>query len=151
VAILSVMHEPFQQNRCDACHTSQDAFQNISIPTDEACMSCHATVKEAWPFLHGPVAVNECLWCHDPHRSTVPSLLRHPAARLCRECHTQELLNPGVPEHLDLASDCLQCHMGHGGTDRYFLKPGARAPATEARVEPPAAPPAQPAEGQGAP
>lgn len=122
--LLSVMHQPYQENRCEACHTSRNAFEVISTPKEDSCLTCHDKVKEPWTFLHGPVAATQCLWCHDPHRSTVPSLLRSPAASLCRECHTQELLNPVVTEHLDLKSDCLQCHYGHGGKDRNFLKPG---------------------------
>jgi predicted CXXCH cytochrome family protein len=133
VIMASVMHKPYQENRCDACHTSQNAFENLSTPTEESCLKCHDKVKEPWTFLHGPVAATQCLWCHDPHRSTVPSLLRHPAGKLCRECHTQELLDPGVPEHVDLTADCLQCHYGHGGNDRNFLKPGVliAAPSTQ--------------------
>lgn len=138
-ALLSVMHAPYQQNKCDACHTSRNAFEIISTPGEDKCFACHEKVKDQHAFLHGPVAANRCLWCHDPHRSNVPSLLRVAAGRLCRECHTQELLDPSVPEHLDEKKDCLQCHAGHGGSDRYFLKPGARAPAT------------QPAPGGGAP
>lgn len=129
--LLSVMHAPYQQNNCDSCHPTRNAFENITSPKEDKCFTCHEKVKEKHQFLHGPVAADRCLWCHDPHRSPVPALLRMTPEKLCRECHTQELLDPAVPEHLDEKRNCLDCHGGHGGSDRYFLKPGARTPATQ--------------------
>jgi predicted CXXCH cytochrome family protein len=38
-------------------------------------------------------------------------------------CHEQDFLSAGVPQHKQPKTDCLTCHSGHGGPDRKFLKP----------------------------
>jgi hypothetical protein len=42
---------------------------------------------------------------------------------------------PQPPEHVDLDRDCLDCHQGHGGQQRYFLKPVDAVPADTGETE----------------
>ncbi|MFG0251583.1 MAG: cytochrome c3 family protein, partial [Phycisphaerales bacterium JB038] len=84
-------------------------------------------------------------WCHAPHESTVRPLLRVGGAELCLQCHGFEMEStPTIPEHEDLERNCLDCHHGHGGDDRYFLREAAEssesaeAEATDAETNEPA-------------
>ena len=149
--LMAVIHQPFREDRCDACHRSKDAFTDIDAPSVQKCFACHDKVGSGLLLVHGPVAAKECLWCHDPHRSATPALLRAAPAKLCRECHTTDLLDPRVPEHNDMAANCVSCHYGHGGNQRHYLKPDVvpTAGATTLPAGPAAA--TRPAPGERAP
>jgi predicted CXXCH cytochrome family protein len=90
------------------------------------------------------VAANECLWCHEAHESTNRYLLVLESPDTCLACHRFEILGPRQPpEHDDPGRDCLECHHGHGGQVKYFLKPredwgppGEEAESSQARIEP---------------
>jgi predicted CXXCH cytochrome family protein len=73
-------------------------------------------------MIHAPVAAKACLWCHNPHESGLPALLRDPAPTVCVQCHEKDLLGPKPPEHLLPDSKCLDCHLGHGGVKKYQLR-----------------------------
>jgi predicted CXXCH cytochrome family protein len=65
--------------------------------------------------MHGPVAVNACNFCHNPHSSKLPALLKAAPAKLCMQCHGPTGLSQGTVAHADAESNCLDCHSGHGG------------------------------------
>jgi len=95
---------------------------------DEAykmCVKCHKDVSTQFVRMHGPVANAACRWCHAPHESTEPALLKDPPIKVCTQCHDQQLLGNNPPEHTDGKTSCISCHGGHGGPERYFLKPQA--------------------------
>jgi predicted CXXCH cytochrome family protein len=115
-------HEPYAQERCDECHRDSRGSMLIKVPPT-VCGNCHTGVGEQHRFVHGPVAAGACLWCHAPHESTTKSLLRASAVQLCSQCHSQTLgtQRSTIPEHSDPERNCLDCHYGHGGSDRFFL------------------------------
>ncbi len=85
----SSLHEPF--TKCVGCHDdgTERVFgaggMNMEIPG--LCFNCHEDTRQLQPYVHGPVAVGECLLCHDPHRSSHKKLLKKPIPVLCLECH----------------------------------------------------------------
>jgi predicted CXXCH cytochrome family protein len=115
------------ERRCGECHGEQARYgiftAGFSKLDASVCLKCHGGVLEEHPLLHGPVAAGACLWCHQPHESPQPSLLVSATPALCLQCHHFQLLEaPAVPHHQDLDRDCLDCHLGHGGAQRYFLR-----------------------------
>ena len=116
-------HKPFGDNNCTACHKGgREAGFELSAVNASICMDCHEKVLRAYPMMHAPVAARACLWCHNPHDSPSPSLLRDPAPAVCTQCHEKELLGAKPPEHLLPDAKCLDCHIGHGGVKRYQLR-----------------------------
>ena len=83
-----------------------------------------------------------CLFCHEAHDSRYPKLLVDLSPSLCLQCHQPELQGGLTgPEHDDLGRDCLECHLSHGGHDRYFLRPSEPgAPPEPAEPVAPASP-----------
>lgn len=117
------VHPPFAEEKCGDCHVSRFAIEAMDA---SVCLKCHPGAAKEYPHMHGPVAATACLWCHAPHESAYSHLFKGEARRVCTECHDSSLLSTDrVPAHADPARDCLGCHGGHGGMDRFFLKPGA--------------------------
>ena len=120
-----VVHRPFSDDRCDACHKTR---YRPSRNDSSICLQCHAGVQTEYPNMHGPVIATACLWCHSPHESSHPHLLRDADRKLCMQCHTAANLDASrVPAHADEARACLECHSGHGSRARYMLKPAETA------------------------
>jgi len=137
-------HKPFIDNQCAACHASASGdIQDFALAYN-ACVKCHKTIATDHTLMHGPVARAQCKWCHAPHQSTEPHLLKDTPINVCTQCHDKQLLSAFPPEHTDGQTSCLQCHFGHGGTARYFLKSAAApntTPATSPATAPADAPP----------
>lgn len=119
------IHQPFGEGTCIACHVE---FTDLTRLRGDStvCLQCHAGTPNQHVRMHGPVAAGGCLWCHDPHQSTHPAILRQSAPELCQRCHSGRLLEPahgGAP--LERFSACLDCHYGHGGDAAFFLKNAA--------------------------
>jgi predicted CXXCH cytochrome family protein len=126
--VIASAHSAFADRRCEACHGSTVGFGVVVTGFAEldasVCPTCHTGIADEYPRLHGPVAGGECLWCHEPHESRYPNLQAWASPELCLGCHRLELESMAQPpEHEDLARDCLDCHMAHGGEHRYFLRP----------------------------
>jgi predicted CXXCH cytochrome family protein len=126
VAPLSA-HPAFVERRCDECHGASTNFgftvTGFSQLDSGICFRCHEEQIASVPRLHGPVAAQDCLWCHDPHESRFTNLLVSASPTLCLGCHQFQMERPPKPEfHSDLTRDCLECHHGHGGEGRYFLR-----------------------------
>ena len=112
-------HPPFLAEECSACHKSKFSQQAI---TAEVCAECHDGVRDQFPFMHGPVIVGACLWCHVPHESAYSHLLKQEPRVVCGQCHElAQLSTEGVPGHADEERSCLDCHSGHGSVRRYML------------------------------
>jgi predicted CXXCH cytochrome family protein len=121
-------HSAYIARRCETCHGDRASFSFVtsgfSDVDDAVCMQCHQEVVDAELRLHGPVAVQACLFCHQPHVSPHPNLLVDASPGLCLRCHLPEVQGaPSSQAHEDLTRDCLECHFGHGGSDRYYLRP----------------------------
>lgn len=117
------VHKPFAEERCSDCHRQRFKLG----PQDSGlCLDCHAEVPAEHPVMHGPVAAVACLWCHSAHESAYPALLKGSPRQVCSSCHEPGLLSVArVPAHADPSRSCLDCHQGHGGEGRHFLRPGA--------------------------
>jgi predicted CXXCH cytochrome family protein len=128
-------HKPFEEGRCTECHPK------LFVPVQngsQVCMKCHEGKDREKARMHGPVAANACLFCHSPHDSVYPALLRRAPQQLCRQCHDQFLLDTGrVAAHADDARNCLDCHNGHGGSNAYFLHDSVLEEQSQ-EVDPPA-------------
>jgi predicted CXXCH cytochrome family protein len=121
------VHKPYADNDCNACHTG-DRSQFFTLaaaqgPKPDNCLTCHADVPHQYANMHGPVAVNACTWCHSPHQSIHPHLLKNTPNKVCMQCHGPTGLSPSTANHTDPKANCLECHSGHGG-ERNLLKPG---------------------------
>jgi predicted CXXCH cytochrome family protein len=113
-------HKPWKEERCEECHARA---LKLGGRDSDVCLKCHAEKTTQHEFMHGPVAVGDCLWCHNPHNSAYAHLLKAPARQTCTQCHATSLLDSTrVPEHAQERS-CLDCHDGHGGNARFFLLP----------------------------
>lgn len=126
----SYFHKPFIENKCNSCHPKE---QSQYMAEETFKKLCGSTCHEHEPFnrrlaghkfLHGPVAVKDCLACHDAHESIQPHLILEAVPKLCYLCHDRDSV-ASDPAHRELKDDkCLGCHDPHGGGDRYFLKVG---------------------------
>lgn len=127
------VHAPYAREECASCH--QRRFE-LSREDSRLCLDCHSQVPGAHERMHGPVAAGACLWCHAPHESPYRALLKAPSQEVCGACHDRGMLGRSVSAHADPEADCLECHMGHGGARRYFLR-GEAAGRAGARTPPP--------------
>jgi predicted CXXCH cytochrome family protein len=86
------------------------------------CYNCHDDYTSSASFVHGPVAVGQCVFCHNPHRSKIEHLLVASEPGLCYFCHdknTIELIAAHSPKQL---SPCTNCHNPHASSIKALLK-----------------------------
>jgi len=114
-------HKPFALGQCEQCHQA-DHKQLNKLSSVELCVKCHTKTMTEFPVMHGPVTVGLCLWCHDPHESDSPHLLKSVGSDLCLQCHDRQLLPPDNPAHQSEQAVCLDCHLGHGGSEHALLR-----------------------------
>lgn len=148
-------HEPYAKEQCDRCHRTATGRMQMQL-TSVVCAKCHAGVSEQHRYMHGPVAVAACLYCHSPHESTTKALLRTSANELCRQCHGSSFAATSKtpnPAHADPDRLCIDCHSGHGGHARYFLHDTytAAPPPNPTPTPPQALPPPRPDEPDASP
>jgi predicted CXXCH cytochrome family protein len=118
------IHEPFRSRDCIACHDDTKQMQLFG-DFETTCKDCHDRYFSD-EVGHAPV-FGDCMECHDPHRSSFPSLLKRSIPDTCAECH-------GKPDELSQpahagndAGNCTKCHDAHFG-DPPLLKPGVAVP-----------------------
>jgi predicted CXXCH cytochrome family protein len=118
-------HEPTRD--CTNCHSKrkQRSFSpqtHLKAPIPKLCYTCHDDFTTSALFVHGPVAVGQCIFCHNPHRSKIKHLLVTPEPGLCYLCHdrnTIELIAAHLPKQL---SACTDCHNPHTSSTKALLK-----------------------------
>ncbi len=75
-----VVHGPYEQGACDACHARADQKDpGPATVTKETCLTCHDEFGGTAPVRIGkgknhPVK-GECIGCHNPHNSKKKKLL----------------------------------------------------------------------------
>lgn len=122
-----VQHRPFVEERCDECHKTK---YRPSKNDSSICTQCHAAVQTQYANMHAAVIASACLWCHNPHESAQPFLLRTNDRKVCAQCHTLSALDvANTPAHADETRSCLECHSGHGSAQPYLLKATAASDA----------------------
>ena len=118
------------QRKCELCHGKRNKEQIVSAEVkliaklSQLCFRCHpdADYSASTEVVHGPLAVAECLLCHDPHLSKDEDeyLLKKPAPELCYGCHKKDAIE-AIPDHLG-AEACVACHTGHSSPKKGRLK-----------------------------
>ncbi len=105
---------------CSDCHDSHGNVGEHGLktanPTD-TCTHCHPETRGPFLFEHDPVT-EDCGLCHQPHGSTIESMLVARTPFLCQQCH----MSSGHPSRLAdgtalnggdnnlLARGCSNCH-----------------------------------------
>lgn len=123
------VHEPTE--KCNNCHDTKRQSRAVGrayliAPLPKLCYGCHDDFTASAPNVHGPVAVGQCLQCHNPHKSQVRYLLEKPIPKLCYKCHDADSIE-SIPEHfVRELSSCTDCHNPHQSLERPLLKEGAR-------------------------
>lgn len=117
-----VKHKP----DCNKCHIGgmNSGQRELVEAMPYLCYSCHTNYHEAGAYLHGPVSVGDCVFCHDPHRSKYIHLQKAPQPKLCYQCHVTAnmALIPGHLQMQDTDTICTNCHDPHVSSKRYLLK-----------------------------
>lgn len=117
-------HEP--RKDCSLCHDNsrQRVFSSQTYlikPVPELCYQCHVDYTTSASYVHGPVAVGRCLFCHNPHKSRVEHLLIEPEPELCYLCHDIDTVSL-IPAHLVKQQfACTDCHNAHTSSLKYLL------------------------------
>lgn len=114
-------HPPYRDNRCGACHdvTTGGLFRT---PQEGLCQDCHKNIPGNVRYVHGPVAVSDCLFCHHPHTSSLANLLLVEPTSTCLRCHAHDDLMQGTHHERMEEESCTSCHDAHGGDHQFFLK-----------------------------
>lgn len=114
-------HRTRSRAQCVECHLKIDELRSsVAGATMPVCYGCHTRI-EGKRFVHGPLAVGDCLACHDPHGGFGDAHLRQEQAQLCSNCHAARgslsmlACNP-------LGRPCVDCHDPHQSDARYLLK-----------------------------
>ncbi len=123
---LWYVHEP--QKDCTLCHGKRKQQRGFSLqvhltaPVPKLCYNCHTDYTVSASFVHGPVAVGKCLFCHDQHKSKIKHLLKEPEPKLCYQCHNINTIEL-IPAHFtNQQFACTGCHYAHASSAKYLLK-----------------------------
>ena len=128
-ALPLIPHSPYAKKECDRCHPKNVLLIIGKGRQPGFCFQCHEheahkTLFASYTYLHGPVVVEGCLDCHNPHSSKYPGLALDPDPALCYRCHVRDVMLE-LPGHRGWpGGTCLRCHDPHGGNERYFLRAG---------------------------
>jgi predicted CXXCH cytochrome family protein len=118
------VHEP--RKDCTNCHQKRNtrgfsAQTYLIAPVPKLCYNCHDDYTATASYVHGPVAIGQCLFCHTPHKSRIEHLLKRPEPELCYLCHDTHMIEL-IPAHLPgQTSACTDCHNPHAGSTKALL------------------------------
>jgi predicted CXXCH cytochrome family protein len=124
-------HKPI--SNCLNCHQKQKTGRfstrtRLIASPPKLCYKCHADFTTSAPYVHGPVAVGQCLFCHNPHRSKNKHLLNQPEPKLCFLCHDSKMIEM-IPAHLtQQTSACTDCHNPHAAWTKALLRGASPQP-----------------------
>ncbi len=120
---LTYSHKFINLKKCSLCHPKKN--YNKIIPTKANCTTgiCHEGITKD-KYVHGPVGMKHCLYCHKPHDSKYKKLLNLKDSKLCYFCHrekkkefTRKFVHAPVKE-----GKCTNCHDPHESNLKYQLK-----------------------------
>ena len=89
---------------CTPCHRPHKDYTpekhnsgsfTMAAKGKELCFICHENLQKSMTgkFIHGPVAMGDCIACHDPHQSDAKFSMKKPTtSALCFGCHQQTLV-----------------------------------------------------------
>lgn len=114
-------HMPFVEKNCKGCHNFK-ATNRLITEKNQLCYVCHTDFIKG-KYVHGPVAVGDCMACHLPHDAKYTSLLKEHKNYICSKCHYEgrlaEQMHKKVITH---NMNCIDCHDPHSGNAQYFLR-----------------------------
>ncbi|MBN1223274.1 MAG: hypothetical protein JXB23_08480 [Candidatus Aminicenantes bacterium] len=119
--IMISQHPDYSGKKCDRCH-DRTSSNYLTADKKAICYSCHKREKFKGAFVHGPVAVGDCLACHHPHESRIKKLLRSEDSDLCFKCHKPELIRQIKDHDREDYLGCSRCHLPHISDNRFFVK-----------------------------
>jgi predicted CXXCH cytochrome family protein len=105
IASLKFVHRPYSQGKCQACHGEKGEKRTVALDASR-CVTCHEMAAKKYMVMHTAVTDMACLWCHAPHQSNQPALLRAAAPALCLQCHDVALLGDRCGGAGQAQSDC---------------------------------------------
>lgn len=116
--VMSV-HTPYSNQKCESCHTKIDSYEWKS----DFCLTCHTKKSDelSKEYKHVP-AIEDCMSCHDPHKSGFEYLLKKESKTLCLSCHEVDLKGNRI--HSNLKKNCIECHSPHASEYDLLLKKG---------------------------
>jgi len=91
------------------------------LEDDVSCVTskCHATFATA-TRIHGPVAMNNCLACHEGDQGAHIYPLKRLGDETCTFCHT--VTGTAAHEHQAIANNgCVTCHDPHASNSKFLL------------------------------
>jgi len=113
--------------QCNGCHEGHvGSADHLKAGVPELCYECHESLDPIAleGYVHGPVAMGACLYCHEPHETKEEHRLREPIPELCYGCHGKADINSVRDHREESYFECNNCHEGHTSPEEYFLKPG---------------------------
>jgi predicted CXXCH cytochrome family protein len=134
-----IVHEPSKV--CANCHdmTKKPRWATPEFMKEplQLCYDCHpgSNYSGSIDYVHGPVAVGDCMRCHNPHRSNQKYLLKLPVPDVCYQCHEKADIESIADHPVELLSECLECHVGHSSSERGLLKKDWKADPNEGSNE----------------
>lgn len=119
------IHEPLKN--CTDCHgeerrTSFSRKVQLVAEVPQLCYRCHKEYSALETWVHGPVAIGDCLLCHEPHKTNAEFLLRKPAPELCYQCHDVQAVRQTSNHAEESYSRCMDCHDGHASATKSLLR-----------------------------
>jgi predicted CXXCH cytochrome family protein len=113
-------NHPALREGCVTCHNPHRPHGVTG--SEQTCGRCHSLRDEGFKSAHGGLPmddVRQCVFCHEPHRSEYPHLLRgttHYPLRNggCGACHTTEGGRVGLK--YEGSKNCVRCHGQITGT-----------------------------------
>ena len=117
----STGHRTGNREQCLGCHLIKDEMSTgVMGGAPTLCYGCHDRIDDK-RYVHGPLAVGDCLVCHDPHRGYGAAHLRQEQALLCANCHAARGDAATVACNAS-GRGCVSCHDPHQSDTRYLLK-----------------------------
>jgi predicted CXXCH cytochrome family protein len=128
------VHGPIGAGVCTACHRTRTSYTpekhnaasfTIAAKGKDLCFICHESLQKKLQgkFIHGPVAMGDCIACHDPHQSDAKFQMRKPTtSALCFSCHENNKTNKEFLHGPVAAGDCNVCHNPHASDYKYQLE-----------------------------
>lgn len=114
-------HRTGNRAQCLECHGKIDELRPGGARTEPAlCDGCHDLIGGK-RYVHGPLAVGDCLACHDPHGGYGSAHLRLEQGGLCGKCHAARDTAATVSCNAQ-GKGCVDCHDPHQSDTRYLLK-----------------------------